>query len=237
MASVRALVLVVVTLVVGLAGSPAVSATVESAGRAAPLVGECHNLTFKQLAKPSDTAAPVDCAATHTTLTIHVGTIPKKVWRKGVRARFVYGARVCVKAHEAYFAVSPKLLVQTVYSSPFYFVPSKAEARAGERYVRCDAAARAGSKVYPIPADPRFTEVTSDNAKCMTRRFNFTPCAAPHTYYPVAAVTLPRRPAAGREAAVVGRRCQASLGKRVPAVSWPAGNWREANLGVCYRRD
>lgn len=237
MASVRALVLVFVMLVVGLTGSPAGSATGETAGRAAPLVGECHDLTYDQLAKPSDTRAPVDCAATHTTLTVHVGTIPEKVWRKGKVAHYAYGVRVCRDAWEAYFGVSRKLLVQTLFSSYFYFVPSKAEAKAGARYIRCDVAARAGTKVFPIAADPRFTELTPEVAKCMNKRYYFTTCTGAHTYYPVAAVTLPRRPAEGQEARVVGRRCLASTGKQVAAVSWPAGDWSGSALGVCYRRD
>lgn len=237
MASVRALLLVVITLAVGLTGSPAGSATGEAARQAVPVVGECHDLTYNELAKPSDTAAPVDCAASHTTMTVHVGTIPQKVWRKGVKARFAYGARLCDDPVEAYFGVSPKLLEQTVYSSYFYFVPSKAEAKAGARFVRCDLAARAGTKVFPIPADPRFTELTPEVAKCMNKRYYFTTCTGAHTYYPVAAVTLPRRPAEGREARVVGRRCVASTGQQVPAVSWPSGDWTGSALGVCYRRD
>lgn len=235
--SVRALVLVLVTVFLGLTGSPATSVTGETAGRAAPLVGECHNLTYEQLAEPADTRPAVDCATTHTTLTVHVGTIPDKVWRKGKKARLAYGARICDDPHEAYFGVNPKLLVQSLYSSYFYFVPSKAEAKAGARYVRCDVAARAGSKVFPIAADPRFTELTPAVAKCMNKRYLFTRCTTAHTYYPFAAVSLPRRPAEGREAAVVGRRCAASTGQRVPAVSWPSGPWKGQALGVCYFRD
>lgn len=71
----------------------------------------------------------------------------------------------------------------------------------------------------------------------MNKRYYFTTCTGAHTYYPVAAVTLPRRPAQGQEARVVGRRCLASTGKQVPAVSWPSGSWGKGALGVCYRRD
>ena len=116
-------------------------------------------------------------------------------------------------------------------------MPSTAEAKAGARYIRCDVAASAGTKVFPIPADPRFTELTPAVAKCMNKRFNFTTCTGAHTYYPFAAVTLPRRPAAGPAARGVGRRWPAAPRRRVGAVGWPAGPWGKGSLGVCYRRD
>lgn len=238
MVSVRALVwLVVVSMSIGLFGSPAGSATGEVGRRAAPLVGECHDLTYDQVAKQSDSRAPVDCAAAHTTLTVQVATIPDKVWSKGAKARIAYGVRVCDEAHRAYFGVSPKLLEQTLFSSFFYFLPSPAEVKAGERFVRCDVAARAGTHIYALPADPRFTDLTPAVAKCMDKRYYFTRCSGPHTYYPIAAVTLPRRPAKGLEARAVGRRCQASIGQQVPGVSWPSGDWGRGSFGVCYRRD
>jgi hypothetical protein len=217
-----------------LATSPPALAAESSA---VPVVGECHEITYAQAAEVSDSSAPVDCSAKHTLMTIQVGTIPESVWSKGSKQRFEYAEGICRDAHEAYFGLSPKILALSMFNYYFYFLPNATEAAAGERFVRCDVARVAGSKLYPLAADPRFTELTKQVARCMTARYRFTACTGAHRFYPYAAVTLPRRPAAGREARVVGRRCQAATGRRAPAVSWPGGNWTDDNIGVCYRLD
>jgi hypothetical protein len=217
-----------------LATSPSVLA---AESLAPPVVGECHDITYAQAAESSDSSASVDCATRHTTMTIHVGSIPESVWSKGSKQRFEYADKICRDAHEAYFGLSPKILAPSMFGYHLYFLPHATEAAAGERFVRCDVARMAGPKLYPLAADPRFTKLTKQAAKCMTARYQFTACTSPHRFYPYAAVTLPRRPPEGREAVVVGRRCQAATGRRAPAVSWPGGNWTDDNLGVCYRFD
>ncbi len=215
-----------------------VAAPAAAESQAAPVVGECHDRTFAQAAKASDSSAPVDCTTRHTLMTIAVGTIPETVWDKGREKRIAYASSICTDARDAYFPVGRRALATTLYASAFYFFPDAGQVAAGERFVRCDVAKRAGSKLFPLPADPRFTKVTKQQERCMTARFDFTPCTSAHRYRPTSTVALPRRrPAPGAEGRVVARRCLRSTGRPVPAVSWPGGSWRHDNLGVCYRRD
>jgi hypothetical protein len=52
---------------------PKASATSAAPAHVAqPKVGECHNLSLKDIAKPSDTKKPVDCSDRHTTRTVAV---------------------------------------------------------------------------------------------------------------------------------------------------------------------
>ena len=61
--------------------------------------------------------------------------IPESVWQRGERKRDAYAEGICDSAHDAYFGLSPKVLEQTLFGSYFHFLPSKAEAAAGERFV------------------------------------------------------------------------------------------------------
>lgn len=229
--------LLVVSLIVAstaVVSSPAA----QGAAASAPVVGECHDLTFAELAPMSDSSAPVDCATTHTALTIQVTTIPDSVWDQGKTKRISYAVRVCQKARYAYFGLSPKVLERTLFASSIFFFPDRAQVAAGERFVRCDVVKHSSSKVYPLAADPRFSKITKDVAACMSARFKITACTAPHRFYPTAAVGLPvPRPRSGQETIAVARRCVAVTGRRPAAVSWPGGRWTAKSLGVCYRRD
>jgi hypothetical protein len=54
----------------------ATSAAASAAAADTPAVGDCHTLTFKQIAHESETSAPVPCSSSHTSRVIKVADLP-----------------------------------------------------------------------------------------------------------------------------------------------------------------
>ena len=60
-----------------------------------PKVGDCHKLTFKDIAEESDTKKPVDCSDKHTTRTVAVVTAPAAATRGSNNAQAYAVGKAC----------------------------------------------------------------------------------------------------------------------------------------------
>ena len=180
--------IVLATLLALLAGSPlATAAQARTAGTnassreatyAVPAVGSCHTYSFNQARKRTETSAPVDCATPHTAITIDVATVRSLTSDRAVSR----AAQQCDRtARKTIGSLSPK----TAFSTRF-FLPTKAEAKQGARWVRCDVVLLGGrNALTSLPADYLASPPTDATALCAvtTKKVtSATVCALEHDY-------------------------------------------------------
>lgn len=111
---------------------------------AKPGVGTCHDLTYDQAYADSDPAPAVPCRRTHTLRTFLVPTVPDRIDMDDDEALEALVTRRCSPA--LLRVVSGGSLERRLMSaySYFWFTPTRAQVRAGARWVRCDLALLAG---------------------------------------------------------------------------------------------
>ena len=184
-----------------------------------PAVGECHDLSSKQLMKETDRSAPVDCAGPHTTQAVAVVTKPRRVgWGDtGAIERFL--GRSCYDDYLAALGGSARAVAMTSHNVA-YFYPSRAERRDGARWIRCDAVLLTATALKPLPSPLALTSPPSDGvAKCLTRRYRLTVCSAAHEYRAVTTVRV-------RGKRFPGTRALVRVGLRTLQRQGPAGSVR-----------
>ena len=170
--------------VAGLLAAPAQALTAEADATArdttyaAPAVGSCHAYTFRQATKRSETSAPVDCAASHTGLTLAVTTVRSLKSDRAV-------ARAAQKCDRTVRGTVGSLLPSTAFSTRF-FLPSKAEAKQGARWLRCDIVLLGGrATLAPLPVDYLASPPTDATALCAVTQKKVTTatvCSSRHDY-------------------------------------------------------
>ena len=106
---------------------------------ASPAVGTCYRMSTKELGQASYGEAAVDCLAKHTSQVIGVTYLPGGLsWRKASIARLAKVAlKDCYPTITAALGGTVELRAQSAYRLA-YFVPSKAQRKAGARWIRCD---------------------------------------------------------------------------------------------------
>jgi len=111
---------------------PVVGTSVQQAN-ASPQVGQCYATPDDVLADPHDPSPPVDCARPHTLETYAV-LHPRHRLDRATMARM---DQQCVRRIKSFLGGGD--FAQTAVSV-YYFTPTPAQRRDGDRWVRCDAA-------------------------------------------------------------------------------------------------
>jgi hypothetical protein len=237
-------VLVVAVLAGSLLTAPATAAPPSYRSTASlqrPAVGECHDLSGKQLLKETDRSAPVDCAGPHTTQSVAVVTKPRRIgWGDtGAIERFL--GRSCYDDYLAALGGSARTVAMTSHNVA-YFYPSRADRRDGARWIRCDAVILTAKALRPLPSPLALTTPPSDGvATCLTRRYRLTVCSAAHEYRAVTTVRVRGKRFPGTRALVrVGlRKCSGKVPRGPYAVTTPSPlKWAAgAKFIVCHAQD
>jgi hypothetical protein len=154
-----------------------------------PKVGECHNLTAKQIQQPSDTVKPVPCSARHTTITVAVVTATKETNEgKGDARTFAVG-QACGPGYTEVLGGDSKTRAKTLYSLA-WFNPTKAQTAKGAKWLRCDVALTAVNRAFAIKGkQPLLADGPNDSELACGRRIDgkvtgwiFVPCATKHQF-------------------------------------------------------
>jgi len=198
---------------------PAHAGGATAARRAAPpTVGECRSLTAAQADAASDTSAPIDCAAAHTSRVIAVPSLPTGVTYADLDtgAKIARTAtRLCYPAFRAAVGQSDRVRSRTAYAFLF-FIPTAQERTDGARWLRCDLALQHGKTlgVLPTYSEPALTDSTIPVAvkRCLAGKNHLvTTCKATHSYRATGSFTVDVKRFPGRKRIVqIGRnRCPA----------------------------
>lgn len=119
--------------------------TVATPATAVPNVGDCYDYKANDTKAEAAAAGPVDCGAKHTAQTYWVGTLPDSFGNpaKASGAAQLAATKPCTTAAVHQFVG----LVDRSMPSRFQTIevfPSRAQWKAGERWVRCDVILRGG---------------------------------------------------------------------------------------------
>jgi len=167
-------------------GSPASAAT----GK--PKVGQCHNLTFKNVTLPREPKPPVPCGARHTTQTIAVVTVSTPLKGLSLDQLATIGAQACVPPTLKALGRNAVARLATAYDL-FYFMPTKPLIAAGAQWFRCDIGVLADKSMLPIQrlSKPIVPRILKDaDLRCIAKDHMPTPCSHPHAYRPNRALTF-----------------------------------------------
>jgi hypothetical protein len=153
---------------------------------AAPVtaVGECQNLTLAQTEEDSLPVAAVDCATTHTALTVAVATLPDAVtWDSAATTigKAVYQA--CTPAVADLVGANPLLDIRSQYTWVWY-APTAEQKAAGARWISCHLVVREDNRLGPLPNPaPRLSKKMPNSiATCVTGKYAYTTCADTHAW-------------------------------------------------------
>ncbi|MFB9311594.1 septum formation family protein [Nocardioides plantarum] len=211
-----------------------------------PEVGDCHSLTYVESRQASDTDPRISCERTHTSRTIAVKNLPGSSFHDATTLAKA-GYRACAPALATELGSSASARAQSAYDF-VYFAPTKAEIKAGARWVRCDVVlvgvktflALPAAKTPALGAAPH----TARLARCIratSKAVDFTACSTTHNYRAQGTVTVSgsKYPARSRFLKIAAQRCPAIAGEGSYS-SWPSQwGWvlgKERQL-VCYGRD
>jgi hypothetical protein len=154
-----------------------------------PKVGECHDLTPKQIQAESDTKKPVPCSSKHTTRTVAVVDAPPKSGSEDVQTFRV--GEACAEGYKTVVGGDAKTRVKTLYSLA-WFHPTKAQKAKGAKWMRCDVTLTDPKRAYPLESTVPFLDgkPTKDEQRCGDLsagdgvRWEFVPCSADHLFVP-----------------------------------------------------
>jgi hypothetical protein len=212
-----------------------------------PEVGSCHSTTYAESAAISDTDAPISCDRTHTSRTIAVKDLRGAAFHDNETLAKA-GYRACAPELVTALGSSASARAQSAYNFVF-FTPTKAQIKAGARWVRCDIVLVGVKTLLALPAakTPALGAAphASRLAQCIraTSKSSYrTACSTTHNYRAVGTVAVSGDgyPARSRFMKIAGQRCTAIVGSEDWYVSWPSQyGWvlgKERQL-VCYGRD
>lgn len=177
--------------IVGERPAPTVTRTAPRVGIGAPVVGECHDLTFKQIALPSDPTRPVPCASKHTTQVLAVMKPPAGARSGQDDARAYAVGKACGDAYKKAVGGDSKSRTRTLYSIAWFF-PTAAQKAKGARWMRCDVTLTDNRRAYPLRGSQPFLAdgPTDRELRCgravpgEQASWEFVPCAAKHEFLP-----------------------------------------------------
>ena len=212
-----------------------------------PEVGDCHSLTYVESRQVSDTDPRVSCERTHTSRTIAVKTLPGSAFRDN-EALGKAGYRACATALTTELGSSASARALSAYGFVF-FAPTKAEIKAGARWVRCDIVLRGVKTLLALPAAKTPALGAAPHAarlaqciRATSKSVDFTACSTTHNYRAVGTVAVSgsKYPARSRFRKIAAQRCTAIVGSEDWYTSYPSQyGWvlgKERQL-VCHGRD
>ena len=165
----------------------------------APVVGECHRLTWDKAIAPVVEAPTVPCRRTHTSQTYAVGrlSLASDDERLSVDDPTVQDkpAEACPLRLPAHLGVSPRELRLTM-ARPVWFTPTLEEADAGANWFRCDVVVLATTeRLLRLPPRTKGRGAADDFAMCASGRpgtpaFSRVACVDDHSWRAVTTVDL-----------------------------------------------
>ena len=175
-------------------GEPKPSASPTSAAPAylaEPEVGDCHKLSFKEIAAESDTKKPVDCSAKHTTRTIAVVPAPAAATRGSDNARAYAVGKACGPALNEILGADAETRAKTLYSLA-WFMPTKEQKAKGSKWMRCDVTLTDQRHAYALKTETPFLDGEPSDKERVCGRINpdkedaweLVPCAVKHQFVP-----------------------------------------------------
>lgn len=207
---------------------------------AQPAVGDCHRLAMADVREESETAPPVDCGSTHTSVTVAVVTLPEDTdWSRPDAVWSKVGTR-CFRGFDAALGRTAAARARSAYGLA-WFIPTPEQRSAGSSWVRCDAILWGRTALRPIPdASPLLEQPLTDRvARCLTaRNYYLVVCANKHAFRATGLVRMPFKTYPGK------RKAQAFAERKCPALvsssywrytfasraAWKVGN----KFMVCY---
>ena len=184
--------------------STSATPSVAPAPSAPPPGHACYDLAFADAVKPTSTAQPVACSASHTTATIRVGTIRPvvdghllAVDADAIQQQIAGRCRQALARQVGGDEETRRLSRLTVV----WFSPSLADSERGALWFRCDLVALAGHDLLaPLPQATRGilsrdgaldTYGTCGTASPDAKRFQRVMCSRPHAWRARATIDLP----------------------------------------------
>lgn len=223
------------------AAAPSTTAADPLAG--APAVGQCSDMSRRELQRNSFTEAPVDCAGPNTAEVVAVPVLPDGVSYKRIGRITRIAIKACMPVIEDRLGTSTLRLRMTAYSLGF-FLPTKAQQAAGARWLRCDLIRYGGRRLLALPDTLAvgtfpFPDVA---ARCLVgKKRATTACSERHTYRATSAFKVRAKRFPSREGwlRLASRTCP--RGVSTPRSFWATWSSRDAwktgdRAVVCYSR-
>src|SRR5262249_26943336 len=143
------LALVIVTAVTAALGSLGLASPASAAG-ATPKVGQCHQLTPRQIAAIADAKRAGSCSTRHNLQTVAVVTSPTSLVGLTEEEHAELGSRLCSPKLAKALGRTATVREQTAYDL-FFFAPTQAQIAAGARWIRCDVGLVAVAQFPSLP--------------------------------------------------------------------------------------
>ncbi len=207
----------------------------------APTVGQCFDMSYEELAAPSYTEAPVDCAAAHTSVVIAVAQLPHGLaYDSGALPRFAL--ETCFPAQRKALGTSLLGMRLTAYTVG-YFAPTAEQQAAGARWLRCDLVLGDPTRLEPLPGRLHVGTYPFRRSvsRCLAGRdFHLTVCSRSHTFRATAAIRIDAKRYPGERAwqRIGTRRCRTAVASRSYRFGWPSKvAWKAGDRAlICYTR-
>lgn len=156
---------------------------------AKPKVGECHNLTIKDIRADAETKKPVPCSQRHTSVTVAVVTATKATSSGKGNARTFAVGKACSAGFKKFLGSDSKTRAKTLYSLA-WFNPTKAQKAKGAKWMRCDVTLTAANRAFPIKGEQPLLDDGPTKAELACGRLAegekvawlFVPCATEHQF-------------------------------------------------------
>lgn len=209
-----------------------------------PTAGECHDYTYDQMLKSSETSAPVDCATvSHTAKITKVTMLPDGVSYSDTAKLGNLVANRCQPAWEALLGRTDLKRALTAYSQAA-FIPTKAERSQGARWLRCDVILWRGVGLAPLPYDtaPLVSKPLTDSIRrCLkAKTFYVTTCSSGHAFRATGDFRAPKGPypTEKRFARIAQNRCPSLVSSQTWRYTWPSkAAWKQGyRVMVCYSK-
>lgn len=163
-----------------------------------PKVGECHNLSLKDIAAESDTKKPVDCSDKHTTRTVAVVTAPPAATRGSNNAQAYAVGKACGSALNEILGADSETRAKTLYSLA-WFRPTKEQKAKGAKWMRCDVTLTDQRRAYALKEETPFLDGDPSDKERVCGRINpdkedvweIVPCAVKHQFVPRRYIPVP----------------------------------------------
>ncbi|MFB9311595.1 septum formation family protein [Nocardioides plantarum] len=203
--------------------SPADAATPQ------PEVGDCHSLTLAESEYVTDPDPRTSCERKHTSRTFAVKTVKASAFRDNDTILST-SVRVCSPAFARATSASENTREMSAYSYSF-FAPTKAQIKAGARWIRCDIVLRGGTSLLALPTDdePALTtaKLPSSVAKCLQltdTAYRITACTVRHNYRARGTVKVAGDdyPGRGHLNRIARSRCPGVAGTKYWYAHWPS---------------
>lgn len=215
--------LVLAGLFVGSTPATADGARLADPMAGAPAVGDCYDLTFEQGYEHTISESTVPCTRKHTMRVVQVAQLPASVDMTDADAVSAAGPRACETSTRAYFGKDPRRSYLTLLSA-WFFAPSEAQIDAGARWVSCEIAITASSKLLPLPkgAVPKATAKKPANsiARCVSRKNTYVPCASAHVLRATYAFTTTAKGNDKAKATAIAKAANRTCPRKVKR--WPS---------------